>query len=123
MATIIYMLEYLTDIMEDSNDFVWQSVKGAMLSCFVRWRKERLIGKIHQKLIAFVVYMLKRSLRASRFATQILKTNQLSAITIRSVDHKNNGQKYLHVQHCAACFAQVKSNMHPQKDCCHSKND
>ena len=37
------MLEYMTDIMEDAQDFGWPSAKGAHAFCVV-WRKVRSTG-------------------------------------------------------------------------------
>ena len=36
-----HMLEYLSDIMEDSHDFGWQAAKASDAVLFVRWRKVR----------------------------------------------------------------------------------
>ena len=44
------MLEYLSDIMEDSHDFGWGQLRGPMLSFSVKWRRAGLIGLTPQKL-------------------------------------------------------------------------
>ena len=88
-----------------------------MLSCFARWRREKLSLRLHKKLTVFAVHMLKKSTLANKLAIQTLKASQPLVVIIRrvlvgqSADHKKNGQKYLHV--CAACSAQGKSNTHP----------
>ena len=41
-----HMLDYLSDIMEDCQDFGWQAIKGCHAVVLVKWRRAKSPGKI-----------------------------------------------------------------------------
>ena len=69
------MLDYLTGIMEDSQDFGWPSVKGAHVVLLSKWSKIKYNGMKLQKLIGSEGHMPRRSVKIH---IQIIKsrTNQ-----------------------------------------------
>ena len=79
------ILDHLSEIMEDTNDFSWQSANQHMLSCYVGWRRERLNGLRLPKLIGLGVLMRKDSVLkiAALIANQNLKQRQLFVVSIR----------------------------------------
>ena len=120
------MLEYLSDIMEDSHDFGWQSAKAAHAVLLCKMEENKISWNETTKIDRV------RRVHAQRLVTTGHKKVNTKDKPIpcryfqkgtcgQTKDHENNGQMYLHV--CASCFASGKSHTHPQKDCKRSKND
>ena len=120
-----FMLEYLSDIMDDCNDFGWQSGKGAhaVLLCKmednnVDWHETSKIDRIRRVHAQKIPNLQGR--RTNKEKSVPCKYFQKGSCGQKS-DHENNGQMYLHV--CATCFASGKSHPHTAKKCRRSKND
>ena len=120
------MLEYLTEIMEDANDFGWQLAKAshAVLLCRmedgkVDWSETHKIDRIRrahaQKGVTQnqgghnpkSVKSESKPIMACRFYQRGLCHNQR--------DHETGGTFYKHV--CATCFSMGRENRHMSKDC------
>ena len=98
------MLDYMSNIMEDSHDFGWQAARAshAILLCKMEenkidWHETNNIDHVR------------------RVHAQKNTCHQKS-------DHEANGITYLHV--CQNCFTQGKSFKHSATDCkAHTKNE
>ena len=119
-----HMLEYMTDLMEDSNDFGWSAAKAshAVLLCRmeegkVKWGETHKIDRIRrahaQRIAPLNVTATSRKIHG-RDHPSPCKFYQKGTCLQKS-DHESNGHLYLHV--CAQCFAQGKNYTHPSKDC------
>ena len=49
------MLDYLADLMEDSQDFGWQAAKGCHAVLLVKIEEEKITGLTQKKLIEFML--------------------------------------------------------------------
>ena len=120
------MLEYLSDLMDDSHDFGWQSAKAAhaVLLCkmeenTVEWSETTKIDRVHRVHAQRVVNSSNKRL-VNKDKPLPCRYYQKGTCGQKG-DHENNGQSYLHV--CSVCFSFGKSHAHPQKECKRSKND
>ena len=118
------MLDYMSDLMEESHDFGWQAAKAshAALLCKMEenktdWHETNKIDRI-------------RRVHAQRSGATFSQSSNLKKGASRSptpckyfqknfchqkADHEANGIKYLHV--CQNCFSQGKSLKHPANEC------
>ena len=120
------MLEYLSDLMDDSHDFGWQSAKAAhaVLLCKmeenkVDWNETAKIDRVRRVHTQRIV---NTSSKKSANSHKPMPCRYYQKGTCgQKGDHENNGQSYLHV--CSVCFTFGKSHAHPQKECKRSKND
>ena len=125
------MLDYISDLMEDSHDFVWQAAKGCHAVLLVKMEEGKVTWGDTNKID-----------RIRRAHTQKIQSGQVSGAGNKksvksrtplpcrfyqkgtcgqSQDHENGGQSYLHV--CSVCFKNGKSYSHPSKDCKKPKNE
>ena len=106
------MLEYLSEIMEDANDFSWQSAKASHAVLLCRMEEEKVewheTHKLDQNLGGLDTKQsrFKPKTTACRFFQRGLCHHQK--------DHETGGVFYKHI--CSACFAMGK-NRHMVKDC------
>ena len=112
-----HMLEYLTDLMEDSHDFGWQAAKGshAVLLCRmedgkVAWHETSKIDRIRRAHAQRMTtgqsqsFQNKKSERKDKAVP--CKFYQRDTCS-HTKDHDTSGQLYLHV--CSYCHSQGKS--------------
>ena len=125
------MLEYLSELMEDSHDFGWASAKvsHAVLLCRmeegrVTWKE---IHKIDQVRRAYAHRSTSQSQTTSgnkkvgqNYSSNPCKYYQRNLCSHKG-DHETGGRTYLHI--CSLCHAQGKNVPHSSKDCRKSKND
>ena len=125
------MLDYMSDLMEDSHDFGWQAAKGCHAVLLVKMEEGKVAWGDTNKID-----------RIRRAHAQKVQSGQVSRVvnkkTVKSrtplpcrfyqkgtcgqsQDHENGGQSYLHV--CSLCFKNGKSYSHPSKDCKKPKNE
>ena len=119
------MLEYLSDIMEDSHDFGWGAAKGAhaVLLCKMEegrlnWQETNKIDRI-RRAHAHKIQNPAIGTNTSRHTSDKgqptpCKFFQKSSCSHKT-DHKTNGHMYLHV--CSHCFVSGKKYPHPVKEC------
>ena len=117
------MLDYLSEIMEDANDFSWQSAKAshAVLLCRmeegkVEWSETTKIDRIRrahaqrlppQNNITHTKFKSEPKTAVCRFYQRAMCQHQK--------DHETGGTFYKHV--CATCFTMGKEYKHMAKDC------
>ena len=125
------MLEYLSEIMEDSHDFGWAAAKGshAVLLCKmeegrITWDETHKINRVRRAYA-----------HRSTSSHQNTQSNKKSANKDHSMpcryfqknscshkgDHESGGRLYLHI--CSYCHAQGKNVAHPLKECRKTKNE
>ena len=119
------MLEYLSEIMEDSHDFGWGAAKGAhaVLLCKMEegrldWSDSTKIDRVRHAYAHKVQYTnpsvpgTKKNLdKDNPTPCKFFQKGTCS----HKVDHENNNHLYLHV--CSFCFATGKRFPHALKDC------
>ena len=117
------MLEYLSDLMEDSHDFGWAAAKSshAVLLCKmeegrVHWNqvdKIDRIRRVHAQRLSGppAQYQAHKQSSAKVTPCRYYNRGQCSHKT----SHETNGANYLHV--CSHCFTQGRTSTHPVKDC------
>ena len=125
------MLDYMSDLMEDSHDFGWQAAKGCHAVLLVKMEEGKVAWGDTNKID-----------RIRRAHAQKIQSGQVSGVANKKIvksrtplpcrfyqkgtcgqsqDHENGGQSYLHV--CSVCFKNGKSYSHPSKDCKKPKNE
>ena len=126
------MLDYLTDLMEDSHDFGWQAAKGshAVLLCRmedgkITWDETSKIDRVrraHAQRLTSGHPQNVQSKKGERKDRAIpCKFFQKDSCS-HTKDHETNGQLYLHV--CSICHSQGKSLTHTSSTCRNrTKND
>ena len=118
------MLDYLTEIMDDSHDFGWKTAKGAhaVLLCRmeegrVTWQDTDKIDRI-RRAYAQKVYQGASGSNSRKTHGKDVPTPcryfQKGSCSQKG-DHDNNGHTYLHV--CSRCFENGKKFPHSLKDC------
>ena len=117
------MLDYLSEIMEDANDFSWQSSKAshAVLLCRmeegkVEWSETTKIGIIRrahaQRLPSQNVGVGGKIKTETKLAVcQFFQKGMYQ----KDRDHKTGGTFYRHI--CSTCFTMGKEHKHMAKDC------
>ena len=121
------MLDYMTEIMEDAQDFGWASAKGAhalllcrMEECKVNWHMTEKIDRIRrahaQKVVTNASSQGKKT--QSNAQSTPCKFFQMGKCSHTS-DHVTNGHSYKHI--CNYCFGVGKRFPHHQKDCRNAK--
>ena len=120
-----FMLDYLTDIMEDSQDFGWPTAKGAhgVLLCKmeqdkIQWNETAKIDRVRRAHAQKVTPNPHQNYRKQN--KPIPCKFYQKATCGQSNDHENNGQMYLHA--CANCFTSEKTHTHLACEC-RSKNE
>ena len=120
------MLEYLTEIMEDANDFGWQSAKAphAVLLCRIEdgkvgWSETQKIDRIRRVHVQRGVtqnngVQNSKSTKSDSKPTMACRFCQWG-LCHNQRDHETGGTLYKHV--CATCFSMGKENRHMSKDC------
>ena len=123
------MLNYLSDLMEDANDFSWHGAKAAhaVLMCdmerrAVTWDDTACINRVRwahaQKHVSNFRNFAKNGEMINKrpwFCTLY----QSGACTYAK-DHESNGKLHRHI--CANCLDKGRQLNHPEKDCLFSKN-
>ena len=117
------MLDYLGEIMEDANDFSWQSAKAshAVLLCRmeegkVEWSETAKIDRIRRAHAQRIPPQTNVSQNRSKFDTKTAVCRFYQrAMCQHQKDHETGGTFYKHV--CANCFAMGKEYKHMAKDC------
>ena len=107
------MLDYLTEIMQNSHNFSWNSVKGvhAVLLCQmeegrVRWDETKKIDRIrraHAQKMNSLQGVKRTHSRESATPCCYYQKGTCS----QKIDYEVNGHMYLHV--CSTCLQQGKS--------------
>ena len=100
------MLEYLSDLMDDSHDFGWQSAKAAhavrlckMEENKVDWSETKKIDcvcRVHTQRV------MSSGSKRSGNKDKPVPCRYYQKGTCGQKGHENNGQSYLHV--CSVCF-------------------
>ena len=123
------MLDYMTEIMEDAQDFGWASAKGAhaLLLCHmeegkVEWHMTEKIDRIRRAPVQKVVSTSSSQGKKAHNTVQgtpykFFQTGKCS----HTSDHVTNGHSYKHI--CSHCFVVGKRFPHPQKDCRNAKKN
>ena len=125
-----HMLEYLSNIMEDSHDFGWQAAMAshAVLLCKMEeskidWHETNKIDhvrRVHAQTASSNHSQSLANKRTSSRSPTPCRYFQKGTCS-KKMDHEANGITYLHV--CQTCFSQGKSHKHSANDCkSHSKN-
>ena len=119
------MLEYMTDIMEDAQDFGWATAKGAhaLILCRmeegkVDWLSSEKLDRLRrahdQKIVTSTggnSHPAKNKAEAQGVPCKFYQSMKCS----HKNDHTTNGQLYKHI--CTHCFSLGKKFAHPLKDC------
>ena len=123
------MLDYLTELMDDANDFSWQSAKAAHAVLLCRMEE----GKIEWSETSKIDRV--RRAHAQRLPSQSLATGNKTKFDIKPFsdtksavcrffqrgmcqkdrDHETGGTFYRHI--CATCYTMGKEHRHMAKDC------
>ena len=124
------MLDYVTDLMEDAQDFSWPSAKGAHALILCRMEEGKVNWSMSDKLDrlrrahAQKIVTNPTTTRSSRgkMDTQgmVCKFFQTGKC-IQKGDHTTNGQLYTHI--CAHCVTLGKRFPHALKDCRNKKEN
>ena len=119
------MLEYLSEIMEDSHDFGWAAAKGAHAVLLCKMEEGRLNWSDTQKIdrIRRAYAHKVQNHNPSPYSTNRngLKEGPTpckffqKATCSHKTDHETNNHTYLHV--CSFCFSNGKKYPHALKDC------
>ena len=123
------MLEYLSDIMEDSHDFGWASAKGshAILLCKmeegrITWEETNKIDRV-RRAYAHRSTSQPQGAHSKKVASKDnsapCRYYQKNSCSHKG-DHETGGRLYLHI--CSHCYSQGKKLAHLHKDC-KTKND
>ena len=125
------MLEYLSELMEDSHDFGWSSAKGSHAVLLCRMEEGCVTWKDTQKIDRVRRAYAHRSTSQSQGPSGNKKVShkdgptpckyyQRNACSHKN-DHETGGRTYLHI--CSFCHSQGKNLSHSSKDCRKSKNE
>ena len=119
------MLEYLSDIMEDSHDFGWGAAKGAHAVLLCKMEEGRLdwseTTKIDRIRRAYAHKVQNQTNNGPGTKKNFGRDNPTpckffqKGTCSHKVDHESNNHLYLHV--CSFCFASGKKFPHALKDC------
>ena len=120
------MLEYLTEIMEDANDFGWQSAKASHAVLLCRMEDGKIDWSETQKIDRIRRAHAQRGVTQSQGGqnSKSIKLDSKPAMACRFYqkglchnqrDHETGGTFYKHV--CANCFSMGRENRHMSKDC------
>ena len=125
------MLDYMSDLMEDSHDFGWQAAKGCLAVLLVKMEEGKVvwgdtnkidrIRRAHAQKVQSIQGSGSGSKKNLKSKTPPPCRFYQKGTCGQSQDHENGGQSYLHV--CAVCFKNGKSHPHPSKDCKRPKNE
>ena len=125
------MLEYLSELMEDSHDFGWSSAKGSHAVLLCRMEEGRVTWKDTHKIDRVRRAYAHRSTSHSQGPSGSKKVSPKDVPTpckyyqrnscSHKNDHETGGRTYLHI--CSICHGQGKNLSHSSKDCRKSKND
>ena len=125
------MLDYMSDLMEDSHDFGWQAAKGCHAVLLVKmeegtiaWNDTNKIDRVrraHAQKVQSGQTSNANGKKLSKNRNPIPCRFYQKGSCGQTQDHENGGQTYLHV--CALCFKNGKSYSHPSKDCKKAKNE
>ena len=121
------MLDYLSDLMEDSHDFGWQAAKGshAVLLCKmeeakITWDDTHKIDRVRRVHAQRAPHQSHRKVE-NKDRSLPCRFYQKGSCSHRG-DHETGGTLYLHI--CNLCHAKGKHHPHPSKDCRNkSKNE
>ena len=111
------MLEYLTELMEDAQDFSWTSAKASHAVLLCRMEEGRVDWNDTAKIERIRRANAQRS--QTQHSNQQTSWNKDKALICKfyqtgqchqKADHFSGGRKYRHV--CSVCF-----NQHPAKEC------
>ena len=118
------VLEYVTELMEDAQEFGWASAKGAhaLLLCRmeqgkVNWHMTDQIDRIrraHAQKVATSTQNLNTKKKVSEMQGVPCKYYQNGKCSQKG-DHNSGGQLYKHI--CSHCHTLGKKFSHPSKDC------
>ena len=117
------MLDYLSEIMEDANDFSWQSAKASHAVRLCRIEKGKVdwsnTTKIDRIRLAHAQRVPPQNLSSnskpkSEFKTMVCRFYQKGTCQ-KDKDHETGQFFYKHV--CATCFSMGKEYRHMAKDC------
>ena len=125
------MLDYMSDLMEDSHDCGWQAAKGCHAVLLVKMEEGKIAWNDTNK-IDRVRRAHAQKVQSGYTSTANVKKSVKTKNPIpcrfyqkgtcgQTQDHENGGQSYLHV--CALCFKSGKSYPHPSKDCKKAKKE
>ena len=112
------MLDYLSEIMEDANDFSWQSAKASHAVLLnVEWAETTKIDSIrhaHAQRLPFqnVGAGSKSKSEAKSAVCRFFQKGMCQ----KDRDHETGGTFYRHI--CATCFTMGKEHRHMSKDLC-----
>ena len=121
-----FMLDYLSDIMDDSQDFGWPSAKGAhaVLLCQmeqdkIQWHETSKIDRVRR---AHAQKISQNPHQNQKRSNKPMPCKYYQKGTCgQSNDHEHNGQMYLHA--CSTCYSSGKTYPHPSRECRRAKND
>ena len=121
------MLEYVSDIMEDAQDFGWASAKGAHALILCKMEEGKVDWSMTEK-----IDRLRRAhaqkIVANPSTVQGRKTGEMQGVPCRyfqsgkcthKADHVTAGQLYKHI--CNFCNSSGKQLNHPLRDCRNAK--
>ena len=124
------MLHYLSDLMEDANDFSWHGAKAAhaVLMCdmergAVTWDDTAPIDRVRRAHAQKHVQNFKNYGKNGEVSSKrpwFCKMYQLGSCLFAK-DHESNGK--LHRYICANCLEKGRQLNHPEKDCLWAKNN
>ena len=119
------MLEYMTNIMEDAQDFGWATAKGAhaLILCRmeegkVDWLSFEKLDRLRRAHSQKIVTNTASNSQASENKTEAqgapCRYYQSGKCNYKSY-HTTSGQLYRHI--CSHCYSTGKIFVHPLKDC------
>ena len=118
------MLEYLTDLMEDAQDFGWSSAKGAHALILCRMEEGKVNWLMSDKLDRLRRAHAQKIINGQVSGQQSKAKSDAQGVPCRffqnakcahKTDHTTNGQLYRHI--CSFCHGQGKKFAHALKDC------
>ena len=122
------MLNYLSDLLEDANDFSWHGAKAAhaILMCdmergAVTWDDTAHIDRVRRTHAQKHVQNFRNFGKNGEMVNKrpwFCKSYQSGACTFAK-DHESNGKLHRHI--CANCLEKGRQLNHPEKDCLWSK--
>ena len=125
------MLEYMSDVMEDAQDFGWASAKGAhaLILCRmeegkVDWLKSDKLDRLRRAHAQKVVTSNSSSgqtAKAKHESHGVICKYFQSGKCNHKAEHNTNGQLYKHW--CSHCYSLGKRFTHALKDCRNKRQD
>ena len=118
------MLEYMSELMEDAQDFGWSSAKGAHAVLLCRMEEGKVTWKMTEKIDrirrAHAQKVVNTSSKKSSSDQQGMPCKFFQTPKCpHKGDHHTSGQFYRHI--CSFCSTLGKRLPHPLKDCRNSK--